>query len=95
MGKTIAVVDGAAEELAQAVEAGLAGYLSFSLCAVSGDTACSGGAEHDSLSGGISNALVRWDELIDSDACALVSAATEISSLDASLAQALMGIGDA
>ncbi len=88
---TIRVSEGSASELAQTVQTHLSEYLNFSLNILSEVTPTPGGSAHDELSGSIANALLAWNDLIASDAQAVIEAALEIESLDMALAGSLLG----
>lgn len=86
--------DEGAQSLATTVKQALSGYTGFNLSSVYGAAPSSGSGEHDGMSGNISQALGAWEELIDSDAKALIAAASELGGVDSSLAQKLMGVGE-
>jgi len=87
--------ESAAGELAAYVQSCLDEYLGFKLCELSPHAQVSASSAHDSLAGGISNALSAWNDLVVSDANALIDAAQRFSICDKELARFLGAGGGA
>ena len=82
-----------ASELGAEVQKSLAGYLRFQLHSIASLAPVTGGSDHDGLSSGITSALTRWKELIEADANAITSIASELDDQDESISKALLGVG--
>ena len=84
-----------ASSLASEVQQSLASYLGFKLLNISGPAPVLGSNIHDNLSSPLSNALSAWNNLIVSDANALLNIASTLEGTDSTVARGLLGVGGA
>lgn len=92
-GNLIQASDKGAIELADTVKASLSGYLDFTLSTIGPSSGVEGGYKHDGLSRGIKGALSAWNDLILSDANALIAAHGALTDVDKAQAQQMLGVG--
>ncbi|MDR0514219.1 MAG: hypothetical protein LBG81_03540 [Coriobacteriaceae bacterium] len=76
------------------ITAGLGGYCTFALKAISTAAPVPGSTVHDGIGSQLRSALYSWFALLESDAKAIVSAGMSFEALDAELAKGLLGMGD-